>query len=108
MCQYRLKKHYAAFLNVSPLAASRAALRSLNDHVIREKVVRYLNPGYSVDDLRDTFVFRGCTSTYIRDLSYNWDAAGQPDEVTSLGDQLFHRMETASARRRRALGRLIA
>ena len=93
MCQYRLKKHYAAFLNVSPLAASRAALRSLNDHVIREKVVRYLNPGYSVDDLRDTFVFRGCTSTYIRDLSYNWDAAGQPDEVTSLGDQLFHRME---------------
>ena len=93
MCQYHLTEHYAAFLNASPLAATTAALRSLNDHVILEEVVRYLNPGYSVADLTDTFMFRGHTASYIRDLSYNWDAAGRPDRVTSLGDQLFHRME---------------
>ena len=93
MCQYHLKQHYAAFLNASLLAATRAALHSLNDHVIREEVVRYLNPGYSVADLTDTFMFRGHTATYIRDLSYNWDAGGQPDGATSLGDQLFQRME---------------
>ena len=38
-------------------------------------------------------MFRGHTASYIRDLSYNWDAAGRPDRVTSLGDQLFHRLE---------------
>ena len=93
MCQYHLTENYTAFLNASPLDATRAALHSLNDHVIREEVVRYLNPGYSVADLTDTFMFRGHTSTYIRDLSYSWDAFRQHDGVTSLGEQLFHRME---------------
>ena len=93
MCQFHLTEHFGAFMIASPLAATRAALRSLNDHVIREEIVRYLNPGYGVEDLTDTFIFRGHTATYIRDLSYNWDASGKPDGATSLGDQLFERIE---------------
>jgi len=93
MCQFHLTEHFVAFLNDSPLAATRAALRSLNDHVIREEVVRYLNPGYSVADLTATFMFRGHTATCIRDLSHSWDAFAKPDGVTSLADQLFRRIE---------------
>ena len=93
MCQFHLTEHFAAFFNDSPLAATRAALRSLNDHVMREEVFRYLNPGYSAADLTDTFMFRGHTATYIRDLSYSWDAAGRPEGPTSLGDLLFHQIE---------------
>ena len=55
MCQYHLTEHYAAFLNASPLAATTAALRSLNDHVILEEVVRYLNPDFLYELSAATF-----------------------------------------------------
>ena len=93
MCQYHLTEHYPAFLDSSFLPAARAAVRSLNGFVVQRHVARYLNPGYSVADLTDTFEFRGRTATYICDLSYSWEAGGRLDEALSLGDQLFRRVE---------------
>ena len=89
MCQYHLSTGYPTFLKAAPGAAATAAVRALNGHILRNYVVRYLNPGYNVSDLTETFTFRGQPATYIRDLSYSWESSGGTDDATSLGDQLF-------------------
>lgn len=88
MCQYHLIRHYKGFLAANAIAASRAALRALNQYVIGRHVVRFLNPGFTIEDVTERFQFRGGTSLYVRDLSYSWEA-GHRDEPIEIADQLF-------------------
>ena len=92
MCQYHLIRHYEAFLATDPTAAARAALRALNEYVARRHVVRFLNPGFTIDDVTERFAFRGRTALYMRDLSYSWEA-GHRDKPIEMADQLFRHVE---------------
>ncbi len=92
MCQYHLIKHYKGFLAADAIAAARAAIRALNEYVARQHVVRFLNPGFTIDDVTERFAFRGRTALYMRDLSYSWEA-GHRDEPIEMADQLFRHVE---------------
>jgi hypothetical protein len=96
MCQYHLIRHYKLFLAANAVAAARAALRSLNEYVSRRHVVRFLNPGFTIDDVTERFAFRGRTAVYVRDLSYSWEA-GHRDEPIEMADQLFGHIEAIAA-----------
>ena len=96
MCQYHLIRHYKSFLAANAVAAARAALRSLNEYVSRRHVVRFLNPGFTIDDVTERFAFRGRTAVYVRDLSYSWEA-GHRDEPIEMADQLFGHIEAIAA-----------
>ena len=96
MCQYHLTEHYSEFLDASISAATRAAVLAINAFVISEHVVRFLNPGFAVEDVTENFVFRGRTAVYIRDLSHSWDAGLHRDETIKLADELLERLENAA------------
>lgn len=96
MCQYHLTQHYDEFLQASPLPAVCAGIRAVNEFVIDKHVLRFLNPGFALADVTETFEFRGHQATYVRDLSYSWDASLHRDEPIQLADQLFGRMEGAA------------
>jgi hypothetical protein len=92
MCQYHLIRHYKAFLVANAIAATRAALLALNEYVIQRHVVRFLNPGFTLEDVTERFQFRGHTSLFVQDLSYSWEA-GHRDEPIEIADQLFQHLE---------------
>jgi hypothetical protein len=96
MCQYHLIHRYRDFLDGAPQAATRAAVRALNQYVIDREVLRFLNPGFQLSDLTETFDFRGRSAAYVRDLSYIWDASMHRDEPAQIADHLFTRIETAA------------
>lgn len=96
MCQYHLSRHFRGFLEANVVAAARAAIRGLNDHIIHRHLVPFLNPGFSLADVTETFAFRGRTAFYIQDLSYSWGAT-RVDEPIELADQLFHKIEALAA-----------
>ncbi len=98
MCQFHLIRHYKAFLLTDPILAARAAIRALNEYVLQRHVVRFLNPGFTVEDLTERLSFRGRTAVYVRDLSYSWEA-GHRDEPIEMADQLFGHVEAAAAAR---------
>ena len=95
MCQYHLIRHYKAFLAADATAAARAALRALNEYVARRHVVRFLNPGFTIDDVTERFAFSGRTALYVRDLSYSWEA-GHRDEPIEMADELFRHVEAVA------------
>ena len=95
MCQYHLIRHYKAFLAADATAAARAALRALNEYVARRHVVRFINPGFTIDDVTERFAFRGRTALYVRDLSYSWEA-GHRDEPIEMADELFRHVEAVA------------
>lgn len=88
LCQFRLARHFPAFLRAAPDAATRAALRSLNAYIIREHVERYLNPGFTVENVTCTMRFRGSQATFVRDGSHIW-AKGGRDRALEIADHLF-------------------
>lgn len=93
MCQYHLAQHFRAFLDANVVAAARAAIRGLNFYIADRHLLPYLNPGFSVADLTETFAFRGKTAYYVQDLSYSWTAA-RVDEPIELADQLFNQIQS--------------
>ena len=89
MCEYRLIKHFPNFLRAAPLQATQAAIRSLNVFIVKEYVIRHLKEGVTLQDLSETFNFRGKTVYFIEDGSCIWDARNSSDEPIEMADTLF-------------------
>ncbi|MCH8291043.1 ATP-binding protein [Candidatus Poribacteria bacterium] len=89
MCQYRLVKHFPSFLRVAPQLATQAAIRSLNFFIIRAHIAGYVQESVTLEDLIETFEFRGNTAHYVPDDSYMFDEQEYRDEPIKMADELF-------------------
>lgn len=93
MCQYRLVKHFPDFLRTKPLDAAQAAIQSLNVFIVRENVIRFLRAGATLDDIVETFNFRGTSAYFIEDNSHIWDARESSDEPIKMAETIFEFMK---------------
>src|SRR5439155_17655119 len=66
-----------------------AGIRSLEAYVRRDHVDRSIKDGYSIQDLREHFTFRGINVAYISDVSAVWDEGRFPDTELKLADAIF-------------------
>ena len=89
MCRYRLIKHFPGFLPVAPLPATQAVIRSLNVFIVGEHIARYLKAGVKLEDMIETFNFRGKPAYFLEDGSCIWDARNSSDEPIEMADALF-------------------
>ncbi|RKU12499.1 hypothetical protein C6503_17060 [Candidatus Poribacteria bacterium] len=89
MCRYRLIKHFPGFLQAAPLLATLSVIRSLNVFIVGEHIVRYLKAGVKLEDMIETFNFRGKPAYFMEDGSYIWDARNSSDEPIEMADALF-------------------
>ena len=89
MCQYRLVKHFPNFLRENPLEATRAAIQSLNVFIVRENVIRFLREGVTLNDLIETFNFRGKAAYFLEDGSYIWSTRKSSDEPLEMAESIF-------------------
>ena len=89
MCYYRLIKHFPNFLRAAPSHATRAVIRSLNVFIVREHISRYLKEGVILEDMIETFNFRGKPAHFMEDGSYIWEAQNSSDEPIEMADALF-------------------
>ena len=87
MCQYRMVKHLPDFLHTAPLTAVQAVIRSLNDFIIDIRIDRPL------EDLIETFNFRGELASFVQDSSYIWDRQKTHAEPIKLANALFEFIE---------------
>ena len=93
MCQYRLVKHFPNFLQAKPLDAAQAAIQSLNVFIVRENVIRFLSAGTTLDDIVETFNFRGTSAYFIEDNSHIWDARESSDKPIKMAETIFEFMK---------------
>ena len=89
MCRYRLIKHFPGFLQAAPLSAAQSVIRSLNVFIVGEHIVRYLKAGVKLENMIETFNFRGKPAYFMEDGSYMWDARNSSDEPIEMADVLF-------------------
>ena len=89
MCYYRLVKYFPDFLQAAPSHATQAVIRSLNVFIVKEHIIGYLKEGATLEDLIDTFNFRGKLVYFVEDGSYIWDQREYPDEPIEMADALF-------------------
>ncbi len=89
MCRYRLVKHFPDFLRAAPLDATQAVIRSLNVFIFTEHIVRYLKEDATLEDMIETFNFRGKPAYFVEDGSYIWDARNSSNEPIEMADALF-------------------
>ena len=89
MCEYRLIKHFPNFLRAAPSHATQAAIQSLNVFIVKKYVIRHLKEGVTLQDLSETFNFRGKTAYFVEDGSYIWNARNSSDEPIEMADALF-------------------
>ena len=93
MCQYRLVKHFPKFLQEKPKYATQAAIQSLNVFIVRENVIRFLKEGVTLNDLIETFNFRGKAAYFIEDGSHIWDAREYSDEPIEMAESIYEYIE---------------
>lgn len=89
LCRYTLVEQFSGFLAAHPIAATRAAVLSLNRFIISEHLVGYVRPDVKVEDIPEHFMFRGKQANYVADGSYIWDEGPYADEPTKMADSLF-------------------
>ncbi|RKU21988.1 hypothetical protein C6499_20340, partial [Candidatus Poribacteria bacterium] len=89
MCRYRLIRHFPGFLQAAPLSAAQSVIRSLNVFIVGEHIVRYLRAGVKLEDMIETFNFRGKPAYFMEDGSHIWDAGNSSDEPIEMADALF-------------------
>ena len=89
MCQYRLIKHFPNFLRVVPLAATQAVIQSLNFFIVREYILRYPKKVGTLENMIETFNFRGKSAYFLKDGSYIWNARNSSDKPIEMADALF-------------------
>ena len=89
MCRYQLIKHFPGFLQAAPLSAAQSVIRSLNVFIVGEHIARYLKEGVKLEDMIETFNFRGKPAYFMEDGSYIWDARNSSDEPIEMADALF-------------------
>ena len=73
MCQFRLIQHFPNFLQAAPLIAAQAVIQSLNFFIISIRAFRYRQGDVNLEDLAETFNFRGKLAYFVEDDSYIWD-----------------------------------
>jgi hypothetical protein len=93
MCQYRLVKHFPKFLQEKPIYATQAVIQSLNYSILKEHIIRYHREATALENLIETFSFRGETTYFVKDNSYIWDQRKRSDEPIELADKLFEFIE---------------
>ena len=89
MCRYRLIKHFPGFLQATPLPAAQSVIRSLNVFIVGEYVARYLKEGVKLEDIIESFNFRGKPAYFMGDGSYIWSARNSSNEPIEMADALF-------------------
>lgn len=89
MCRYMLVEQFSSFLAARPIAATRAAVRSLNRFIISEHLIGYLQPNVKFEDIPEHFTFGGKQANYVADGSYIWDEGAYADEPIKMADSLF-------------------
>jgi len=89
MCQYRLMQHFPNFLQAAPLIAAQAVIQSLNLFIISTLTFRYRQGDVALEDLAETFNFRGKLAYFVEDNSYMWDEGEVLDEPLEIADGLF-------------------
>ena len=89
MCQYRLMQHFPNFLQAAPLIAAQAVIQSLNFFIISTLTFRYRQGDVALEDLAETFNFRGKLAYFVEDNSYVWDEGEVLDEPLEIADGLF-------------------
>ena len=93
MCQYRLVKHFPKFLQEKSKYATQALIQSLNYFILKEHVIRYRREDVVLEDLIETFNFRGKTTNFVKDDSYIWDQRKTPNKSIEMADKLFEFIE---------------
>ena len=88
-CQYRLVRHFPNFLQVDSLAATQAAIRSLNYFIKKNHIDGYLKDGVNFENLRETFEFRGKHAYFVPDNSHIWDETSYSAKPIEIADELF-------------------
>ena len=96
MCHYNLKEQFPAFVEASPEVATVTAIDCLTPFILGTHVVPYLNEGFNLPDLVETFPFRGKRAQFFADMSYIWDAPRYPDEWLGIASALFSYLDNAS------------
>lgn len=80
ICHYELEQKFKGFLNISPIRAGTVAIRIANIFAIKEHVIPYINPGYTLDSLTKIIIWNGKECTFIRDMSYIWSSSKYEEE----------------------------
>ena len=89
MCQYLLMQHFPNFLREAPLAATQAVIQGLNFFIISTRIFRYRQGDVALENLAETFNFRGKLAYFVEDNSYIWDEGAVLDEPIEVADALF-------------------
>ena len=89
MCQFRLIQHFPNFLQAAPLIAAQAAIQSLNFFIISICAFRYRQRDVALEDLAETFNFRGKLAYFVEDDSYIWDEGKVRAQPIEVADALF-------------------
>ena len=87
-CQYWLIQHFPNFLRTAPLPAARAVIPILNIFIIETNIFSYQD-GASLEDLAETFNFRGKIAHFVQDYSHVWDEGEFRDEPIQMADALL-------------------
>ena len=88
-CQHQLVKHFSNFLRATPLSATRTVIQILNFCIAQGHIVGYLKEGEGLEDLTETFKFRGKLSYFVQDNSYIWDERESRNEPVEMANALF-------------------
>ena len=89
MCQFRLIQHFPNFLQAAPLIAAQAVIQSLNFFIISIPAFRYRQGDVDLEDLPETFNFRGKLAYFVEDKSYIWDEGRVRAQPIEVADALF-------------------
>ena len=89
MCQFRLMQHFPNFLQAAPLIAAQAVIQSLNFFIISIRAFRYRQGDVALEDLAETFNFRGKLAYFVEDYSYIWAEGKVRAEPIKVADAMF-------------------
>ena len=88
-CQHRLVKHFSNFLRATPLSATQTVIQILNFCIAQGHIVGYLKEGEGLEDLIETFNFRGQLAHFVVDGSCIWDERKSRNEPVEMANALF-------------------
>lgn len=89
MCEYRLIKHFPNYLRSAPLTAAPAVIQFLNSSIINTHIFSYRQGDVNLEDLLETFNFRGKLAHFVPDYSETWDDRDTLNEPIEMADALF-------------------
>jgi hypothetical protein len=88
MCHYNLIEEFDTFLSRASQEAIGAGIDALAGIILLDRVQPSLNPGITLEQLKETFDFAGQRATYIQDVSHIWDRGAYPDQELRIADAI--------------------